>query len=324
MFFFLKKQLLFGIVGFCAMIIMSYMNYSYLKRLAFPIYVAANGMLVFVWLFGTVTNGAKRFIYIPGFGQFQPSEIAKVGVILMISLVISSNKTLLKSWFGFFVCSAIVGISAFFVFLGNLSTAIIVSVIGFGMIFCASPYIWRFVLPGAGAVSGLVAYLALSKGNFRSGRFQAWLDPFKDPEKSGYQTIQSLYAIASGGMFGLGIGQSRQKSFIPEAHNDIIFSIICEELGFVGASLVLLLFGILIYRGIRVALNAPDTFSSLVATGVVILIASQVIINVAVVTNSIPNTGVPMPFISAGGTSLIVTMGLVGILLNISRCTKER
>ena len=160
--------------------------------------------------------------------------------------------------------------------------------------------------------------------DFRGGRFSAWLDPFSDPSATGYQIVQSLYAVASGGIFGLGLGQSRQKlGFLPEAHNDIIFSIICEELGFFGAMIVLILFAILIWRGIKIAVNATDLFGTLVASGIVIMIASQVIINVAVVTNSIPNTGVPLPFISYGGTSVAIMMMLIGILLNISRYSRD-
>jgi cell division protein FtsW len=175
---------------------------------------------------------------------------------------------------------------------------------------------------GGGSVVGYLYWLSTRSEHWRGGRFSAWLDPFSDPLRYGFQIIQSLYAIASGGLFGLGIGQSRQKTFLPEAHNDIIFAIICEEIGLAGAAVILLLFGILFWRGIKIALNALDTFSAMTAIGIVLAIASQVIINVAVVTNSIPNTGVTMPFISYGGTSLLVSMSLMGVLLNISRYSK--
>lgn len=332
MFYFLKKQASFAIMGFCAMIIMANISYRYLKRLSGLIYITSNVLLVSVLMFSVAVKGAKRWIELPVIGQFQPSEMAKVGIILFVSYIIAKNEDILKRWSGFFFCCAIVGVTAVLVALGNLSTAIITCVIGIGIIFIASPYILRFFVFGGLAGGSLVFYLAYladwiaqwrGEVDFRAGRFDAWLDPFSDPAGYGYQAIQSLFAIASGGMFGLGIGQSRQKSFVPEAHNDIIFSIICEELGFVGAAMVLMLFGVLIWRGMKVAINAPDTYSSLVAAGIVILVASQVVINVAVVTNTIPNTGVPMPFISSGGTSLIVTMALMGILLNISRCSKD-
>jgi cell division protein FtsW len=219
-----------------------------------------------------------------------------------------------------------VGIIVALVAPTGMSNSLIVAFIGFGMIFVASPHIWRFVAMGIAAVSGLVAYLwwsALNDMDFRGNRFTAWLDPFDDPMDTGFQIVQSLYAIGSGGLFGLGIGQSRQKSFLPEAHNDIIFAIISEELGLIGAVTILLLFGILIWRGIKVALGALDTFSAMTAMGIVLTIAGQVIINVAVATNSIPNTGVTMPFISYGGTSLLVCMALMGVLLNISSYSKE-
>ena len=155
-------------------------------------------------------------------------------------------------------------------------------------------------------------------------RIKTWLDPWADPTGDGFQTIQSLYALASGGLFGLGLGQSRQKTFIPEAYNDIIFAIICEELGIVGAALVILLFAVLIWRGIRIAMNAKDSYGMLVATGITAVIAFQSIINIGVVTNTIPNTGQPLPFISYGGTSLLFLMAMVGMLLNISRYPKDR
>jgi cell division protein FtsW len=163
----------------------------------------------------------------------------------------------------------------------------------------------------------------LPQFNYRLVRIQIWKNPWLDPTNKGYQPIQSLYAVGSGGLFGLGLGESRQKlGFIPEAHNDIIFAIVCEELGLVGAAALLILFIILIWRGIKTAMNAPDLFSSLVSTGIVCMIGIQVLINVAVITNTIPTTGMPLPFISYGGSSLLFTMTAMGILLNISRYSR--
>lgn len=324
MFYFLKKQGFAVLLGFAGMFFMSNFDYRYLKKLSLPIYLAGNGLLIFVLLFGVAKKGAKRWINLPLVGSFQPSEFAKVAVILFIACMIANNRRLLKTMSGHVFCAAFVGIPVILIALGNLSTAIIATLIGCGIIFIASPYTAVFVsmaLIGSGA---LVSYIGFFSKGFRGARFAAWLDPFSDPTNTGYQIIQSLYAVASGGMFGLGLGQSRQKlGFIPEAHNDIIFSIICEELGFFGAAIILILFSILIWRGIKVAMNATDLFGTLVASGIVIMIASQVIINVAVVTNSIPNTGVPLPFISYGGTSVAIVMSLIGILLNISRYSKE-
>lgn len=320
---FLKKQAIVAVIGFAAMFIMSNFRYKLLKVFAMPLYIVSNILLVLVQFLGEEINGARRWFDIPVIGSLQPSEFAKIGLILFLSLFISSKKEILKTWTDHFVAVGIVALTAALVLWGNLSTAIIVFIIGFGIIFIASPYILRFVAI-AGAGVGAVAVFILFGDPFRMERFQAWLHPENFRDGTGYQTLQSLYAIGSGGFFGLGLGQSRQKmGFIPEAHNDIIFSIVCEELGFMGAFLILILFALLIWRGIKVALNAVDLFGSLVASGIVIMIASQVIINVAVVTNTIPNTGVPLPFISYGGTSLAITMFSMGILLNISRYSKE-
>ena len=324
-YYFLKRQGAFFIMGLSGMIIMANINYRYIRSFAFILYVISNALLVLVLIIGLSSHGATRWIPLPIIGQFQPSEVSKAGLIFFLSFLISNNKNLLNKWPTFILCCGIAAFTSILVLLGNnMSTALIVMIIGIGIIFTASPYILRFVVAAGAGVAGILGYLILSSAseNFRAARFDAFLDPFKYPKTFGFQIIQSLYAIASGGMFGLGLGQSRQKTFLPEAHNDIIFSIICEEIGFIGAAVVLLLFGILIWRGIKAAMNAPDTFSSLTAMGIMILVASQVLINVAVVTNSIPNTGVPLPLISYGGTSLLVVMGLIGVLLNISRCSK--
>ena len=324
-FSYLKSQSFYALIGLGGMIFMAYLNYRYLIRIAPLAYVVSNILLLVVFFTGEERGGARRWIDIGGI-SVQPSELAKIGLILMISLIISSNKDILKKWSGLFVCCAVVGVTTILAFLGSMSSAIIMAVIGFGIIFIASPHTLRFIIAGIGGVSSVVAYLvyaAANTGSFRGGRLMAWLDPFADPTGKGYQTVQSLYAIASGGWFGLGLGQSRQKTFIPEAHNDIIFSIVCEELGLAGAAIVILLFSILIWRGFKVAMNAPDTFGSLTAAGIVVTIAAQVIINIAVVTNTIPNTGVSLPFISSGGTALVVMMGMVGILLNISRYSRD-
>ena len=328
-FYFLRRHGIISLLGFVAMYVMANFNYRFLKRFAMPLYLTSLGMLLFVAIYGATIGGARRWIEIFGI-QFQPSEIAKVALILLLARILSRNRNILDKWPGFLFCSGVVGVMAVFVGIGNLSTAIIIAIIGGGMIFMASPHIWRFIVAGLVAVGGMLGYLYVMAyhsdrlpeaigGAFRGGRFLAWRDPFSDMQGYGFQIVQSLYAIASGGLFGLGIGQSRQKTFLPEVHNDVIFSVIAEELGFVGAGIILLLFGILVWRGLMIAMNAADSFGALVAVGIILMIASQVIINVAVVTNSIPNTGIPMPFISYGGTALVVAMGCMGVLLNISR-----
>jgi cell division protein FtsW len=325
-FHFLIRNIQWAIVGFVAMNILARTPYKFILRIAPAFYAVSIFFLGLVLVYGLSYGGATRWLSIPVIGQFQPSEVAKAAIIFMLGWMIHKDPKILHTWPGFLRCSFLVILSTGLVAYGGMSSAIITALIGFGMIFVASPHIWRFIIAAAGGGGGLVAYLwwlSNNSENFRGGRFAAWLDPFSDPLHYGFQVIQSMYAIASGGLFGLGIGQSRQKTFLPEAHNDIIFAIICEELGLVGAATILLLFGILFWRGIRVALNALDTFSAMAAIGIVLAIASQVIINVAVVTNSIPNTGVTMPFISYGGTSLLVSMAMMGVLLNISRYSKD-
>ena len=323
-FYFLRRQITFCVMGFCVMMIMSSINYRFLMKFSIPLFLGSNLLLALVPFFGKEKGGQKRWIEIAGY-EFQPSELSKLAIILLLSYLIYRNKNILKYWGGFLFCCILVGITSGLVLLGGLSTALIVAAIGFGIIFVASPHVTRFVVAAVFAVSGLVAYLVYFSQSYRGARFQVWLDPWSDPINMGFQIINSLYAIGSGGPFGLGIGQSRQKNgFLPEPHNDFIFSIICEELGFVGAALVLGLFAILIWRGISIAIKSPDIFASLFATGIVIMIGSQVVINVAVVTNSMPNTGIPMPFISYGGTSLLITMFLMGVLLSISRYSKEK
>ena len=329
-FYYLRRHGFMAILGFIVMNIMANFNYRYLKRFAMPSYMVSLGLLLFVIIYGVASHGARRWIPLPFGMQFQPSEIAKVALILVLARIISANSRILDKWPGFLFCSGIIGVIAIFVGIGNLSTAIIISIIGGGMIFMASPHILRFLFAGGVGVSAMLGYLYFMAyhagdavgGQFRGGRFLAWRDPFEYMQGYGFQIVQSLYAIASGGLFGLGIGQSRQKTFLPEVHNDVIFSVIAEELGFVGAGIILLLFSILVWRGLRIAMNAADSFGTLVASGIILMIGSQVIINVAVVTNSIPNTGIPMPFISYGGTALVVAMGCMGILLNISRHSK--
>jgi cell division protein FtsW len=189
------------------------------------------------------------------------------------------------------------------------------------MIYIATKvYKFLYALAGLGFVG--IYYMLFIADGFRSDRVSVWLDPFSDVKETGYQVVQSLYSIASGGMFGLGLGCSRQKlGYMPEAQNDIIFAIICEELGFFGATILIIIFMLLIWRGIRTAMKAKDRFGMLVASGITIMIAVQVIINIAVVTNTMPNTGIPLPFISYGGTSLVFMMASAGILMNISKTT---
>ncbi len=317
MYYFLKKQLQWAALGFIGMAITMRLPIVLYKRFSFLAYIFANILLMLLPFIGTEANGQKRWIF-----GFQPSEVAKVSIILFMSYYISTHKDCLKDLKGFIKTGIILGIPIVLIAVSNLSTAIVVTAIGAAILFVASPKIWYFIVGGVIAGIGGVVAVTLPQFAYRFSRIKTWLDPFSDMLGSGYQIVQGLYAVASGGVFGLGLGQSRQKTFIPEAYTDIIFAIICEELGLVGAIVIISLFAILIWRGIKIALNSPDMFNCLVAVGITTMIGFQALVNIAVVTNTIPNTGQPLPFISYGGTSLLLTMASVGILLNISRYCK--
>ena len=322
-YFFLKKNLIFAGVGFLGMIIFMFVDYNSLKKWARFIYAAAILALVVVLIAGKTVNGAKRWLEIGGF-SIQPGELAKFAVIVTLSSFISKRKDLLKTKIGLLKCVAVMAVPTVLVGKENLSTAIIIGIIGFMIILVATPEFKRdFTILSVAGI--LVVVVAIAAGAvFRMERIKVWLDPFTADKDKAYQTVQSLYAIASGGMFGLGLGQSRQKlGFIPEAQNDIIFAVICEELGIVGAIMLVILFGVFIWRGYAVAMKADTRFGCYVATGITTMVATQCVINMSVVTNTMPNTGVPLPFISYGGTALFVMMSLVGILINISKNDKN-
>ena len=321
MFYFLKKQSLWAVLGIIAMFMAMNVPNQLIKKVTVPAYGLAILFQLLLPIIGTEVNGQKRWLGI-GSLSFQPSEFTKVAVILFLSSYVIAHKKELGNFKGFCKACVFLLIPVGLIAYNNLSSAILVGLVGATILFVASPRVWYF---GAGAgIVGLLGAVAVLAFPYRIGRIKTWLDPWADPTGTGFQTIQSLYAVASGGLFGLGLGQSRQKTFIPEAYNDIIFAIICEELGLVGAALVIILFAVLIWRGIRIAMNAKDQFGMLVATGITSVFAFQSIINIGVVTNTIPNTGQPLPFVSYGGTSLLFLMGMVGILLNISRYPKER
>ena len=326
-FYFLRRNGLMAVGGFILMNVMANISYEHIRRLAPLIYLVTLGLLIAVVFIGLASHGAQRWIPFPIIQRFQPSEVAKAATIFMLAYLIDKSPNRLATWKGLIFMGGTLGVITVLVLYGGFSSGLIVAIIGFGMIFIANPHIMRFVVGGAAGVAAIVGYLwydANFGDGFRGARFRAWMDPWAYSETRGFQVIQSLYAIASGGLFGSGIGQSRQATFVPEAHHDIIFAIVVEELGLIGAGMILLLFGILIWRGIKVALNAHSVFAAMTAIGIVIAIGVQALINIAVVTNSIPNTGVTLPFISYGGTSLMVSMGLAGVLLNISRYTKAK
>lgn len=320
-YYFLKKQLTMLPIAFAAMLFTMNFDYRKLGKWS-PIFVVVSIfllILVFVPGIGTATKGARRWLDLK-VTSFQPSEFSKMAVILFFSYSLSKRKNQLHSFFkGLLPYLVLIGIYAALLLLEpHLSGTMIIAMVACIILFCAGARIKHFVILALPAVAGLAAAIAFS--DYRRERFLSFLNPLEDAQGSGWQIINSLYAIGSGGLFGRGLGKSLQKFlYIPEPHNDFILAVLAEELGFVGVLLVMILFSIFIWRGIKISMNAPDTFGSLTAVGITSLIAVQVIINVAVVTASMPVTGMPLPFFSYGGTSLVFLMSEVGILLNISR-----
>ena len=313
-FFYLKRQGIFAVIGIAAMLIFARIDYHIWRRFAVVMMLGIIGLLFLVIIIGTASHGATRWIQI-GPIQFQPSELAKLAIIIYTahmatvkSARISNIKVLAKVAFFPLIAVALIATE-------NLSTAIICAAIAFMIIFVTSPKIAQFV--GAGIAVMLLLGIFLMVASYRLERIKIWLHPEK--YEKGYQTLQSLYAIGSGGIFGKGLGQSIQKlGFIPESHNDMIFSVICEELGLFGAACVIALFVMLIWRCVVIAMSAPDLFGALIVVGVITHISVQVIVNIAVVTNSIPPTGVPLPFISYGGTALACLLAELGLVLSVA------
>lgn len=324
--YYLIRQAKAAAIGFAAMIFVSlfdYRNYlarvGIIKNLAVLAYMLAMVLQVIVLIpgIGIYRNGARRWLPLPGLGQFQPSDFAKIAIILFIAYIIQKKPDELNKFFGFIRVLIYVAPLLALIAVENLSTAIVAGMITVGTCYVASKKRWYFWIMAALAAAGVAVFVVFG-GGYRAERIEAWQDVENHPK--GFQTLQGLYAIASGGIWGTGLGESMQKlGFIPEAQNDMIFSIICEELGLVGAIAVLLMFVLLLWRIFIIAINSVDLFGGLICTGVFIHIAIQVILNIAVVTNTIPNTGVALPFISYGGTSVVLLMVEIGLVLSVSR-----
>lgn len=319
---YIRQQLICAGLGLGAMVFLSIYDYTRMKKWTVLYYLFAVTLLLLVVFIGRTSNGAKRWLQI-GSITFQPSEFAKLAVIWMLAWLYSNiGKRVRRFWW---MVAALIGtllpvVGLIFV-EKHISAILLICVTAGVMTFFAGARIWHLaaILVGGGGLLGLFAKLS-GKFGYITARFSVWHDPFIDPQGTGYQTIQSLYAIASGGLFGLGLGQSRQKQlYLPEAHNDYVFSVVCEELGLVGAVLVLILFTALIVRGYWIAMHAADRFGSLLAGGITTLIAMQTMMNIAVVTNAIPVTGVSLPFFSYGGTSLVLLLAEMGIVLSVSK-----
>ncbi len=321
-YYFFFKDLKFAIAGLVIMIVVAMVPYRVYRRFA-PMLLGVSLLLLILVLtpVGTSINGARRWIFI-GSNSFMPSEVAKISAILFTAHSLANNSQHLKK-FTVGILPYLLLVGAFFgliILQPNLSTAITITLIIMSMVFVAGARLDQ--LMGL-AVLGVGAFTAFAfSADYRRARVMAFMNPFDYADGAGWQVIQSLYALGSGGIFGVGIGQSVQnKLYIPEPQNDFIFATVGEEFGFIGCVLVILLFFILIYRGVKIAVNAPDLFGTLVATGIVAMISFQVIINISVATSSMPVTGIPLPFISFGGSSLLILMGCMGILLNISQYT---
>ena len=320
---YIRPQLLYAALGLAAMWLASRVDYHLYHKLAWPV-LGVSLVLLTVVLFMPEYNGCKRWLVIPGVGTLQPSEIAKFAVVLAFAHIISLNASRMGSFaVGVLPFGLVLGAVAVLMLLEpHLSGTLLILGIGAVLMFVGGTALRWFILAGAGAVGAVGAAVAVMPGlvPYAASRLASWLDPFADPLGDGHQTIQSLYAIGSGGATGLGLGNSRQKHlFVPEPQNDFIFSILCEELGFVGALAVVGLFVLLLLRGITLAVRAPDRFGGLLVVGFVVQVAMQAALNIAVVTNTIPNTGISLPFFSSGGTSLMMLLGEMGIVLSVSR-----
>ncbi len=321
-YFYIKKQLIFAAVGLVAMLICSCIDYHIWHKLALPI-LGVSVILLIVVLFIPTSDGVQRWIPLPGLGNIQPSEVAKFALILMFAHMISLNhKQMGKMTKGFWPFMLVLGLLCGLTILEpHLSGTILLFAIGFVMMFIGgtkiAPLVLTVIAGGAGEVFMITVLV------YEQDRIEVWLNIFEIYEKNrdqAWQTMQSLYAIGSGGLMGQGFGNSRQKHlFLPEPQNDFVFAIVCEELGFIGAVLIIILFAVLVWRGFIIAMRSPDKFGFMLAVGLSVQIAIQVALNIAVVSNLLPNTGISLPFFSYGGSSLIMLLAQMGILLAVSR-----
>ncbi len=326
-FFFVKKQALFALLGIGAMIFMMNFDYKWMRKLTVPYFIVMILLLLLVLIYGVASGVAQRWITIGG-QNFQPSELMKPGLVLMLSLYVARNQDRITNYrnkrqstfYGLIVPLLIVGIVCVLVLLEkHVSGTLIMFAIGAVVIFAAGAQLRWFILAGIAAVSAVAACVAFLP--YARQRVMMLLYPENfDPRGPIWQTLQGLYAVGSGGLFGVGLGNSRQKHlYVSQPQNDFVFSIIAEELGFAGSVLVVVLFMLLIWRGFTIALKAPDTFSSLLVIGLISKVAIQALLNIAVVTNVIPNTGISLPFFSYGGTALFVQLAEMGAVLSVSR-----
>lgn len=339
--YYFRRQLLFGAAGVACMYVASKINYQTLRWMSIFILIASYVFLFLVFTplgYGRETVGAQRWIQL-GPINFQPSEVAKVGVVLYFSARLSKRREG-PHQFKHRLVQPLEGIRGFLDRIGllelipyalillsiavlmlkqpHMSGTILILAAGAAVLFAAGVKMYWFL--GGGAFAVVALNFIIHNTDYMTKRMNIWENPWSEPAEGGYQIIQSLYAIASGGLSGLGLGKSRQKYlYLPEEHNDFVFAVVCEELGYIGAALVLVLFALLILRGYWLALHARDRFGSLVVVGIITLLAVQVFLNIAVVTNLLPTTGISLPFFSYGGTALMIQLAEMGIVLSVSR-----
>lgn len=317
--YYFMRQGIFAIGGIAIMFVVSFMDYRRFRKYSPLLMVIAIALLIIVLLVGKGNYGEKRWIDL-GLFQFQPSEVAKLAVIFMFSSMISVYSEKMHTFrYGvlpFIIILAVIG--GLMYLEPHISGAILIVGVGAALMFIGGTH-WGW-FAGAIGTAGVAGFAAISFLDYARQRVQTWLNPFLDPKGDGYQIIQSLYAVGSGGLLGLGFGNSRQKYlYLPEAHNDFIFAIVCEELGFVGATIIIILFALLIIRGYWIALHARDKFGSLLAAGITTMVALQTVLNIGVVTGVLPVTGAALPFFSYGGTALLILLAEMGVILSVSR-----
>ena len=316
--YYFLRQLGFAAAGTALMFALSRLPMGFYRRMSFPALAVSLALLALVPVIGVAEGDARRWIDL-GFTTFQPSETAKISLILYFSALICTQREKMATFRGLLpfalVLALVIGL---LVLEPHFSAAVIIIAIGGVMLFLGGARLYWFAAVGLTALAGLAVIMLFFP--YASGRIATWLDPFANTSGDGYQIVQSLYSIGSGGLFGLGLGQGRQTyMYLPEEHNDFIFAVCCEELGFAGAIAILLLFAALIVRGYLLALHMRDRFSFLVTAGITTLFAIQVILNVAVVTNLVPCTGISLPFFSYGGTALLIQLAEMGVVLSASR-----
>ena len=319
---FIIRQAIFAVVGVVIMFALSRVDVKVYRKMAIPLYVVSIALLVLVLALPPMVEGMdhKRWLVL-GPITFQPSEIAKFAIITLFAhLIAKYHKRMDKFKFVMTLLLLLAGVCGLVVIETHLSATILILLIGVVLMIVGGLAV-KYIVMGAGvAVGAVILVVVTGVVDYASSRFTYWLDPWADASGSGYQTIQSLLAIGSGGLLGRGIGQSRQKySWLPEPHNDFIFAIVSEELGLIGAMIIVILFCLLIWRGFVIAMHSPDKFSSLMAVGLSFQVALQAALNIMVVTNTIPNTGISLPFFSYGGTALIILLAEMGVVLSISR-----